>query len=337
MFAGRFSVVTAVTLLLAASLGGACQSTGAGEARGPGGAGSGGAGPGSGGAPGGGGASLGGAGGGGSGPDGGVGGAGGAAPATCEQSPTPLRQTGTTLELPLDLVYQGKPFVYGEPNAVSSILSVLPVNMRFYLSGVELLTASGAAVPVDMVTAAGDLQPYRVFFFNAEDPAMQTLRVRAPAGSYTGLKIALGLNAACNWGEPAGRVFPLSADSQMTWPNLGHLFLRYEAVHTATGTDPDGGVQPQPQPYIPNAIHMGGDIANRVNPADIVFRVAGALSIPASGGPVTKHLRVAMDQVWKGATATVDINPFFASRPEMDAGERLRLTAADLPLFVFGD
>jgi hypothetical protein len=119
----------------------------------------------------------------------------------------------------------------------------------------------------------------------------------------------------------------------MTWPNLGHLFLRYEAVNSVTGADADGGVQP----YVPNAIHMGGDITNRVNPSDIVFRVAGALSIPASGGPVSKHLRVAMDQVWKGATANADINPFFASLPETDAGERLRLTAADLPLFVFGD
>jgi hypothetical protein len=247
----------------------------------------------------------------------------------------PLRATGTTLEVPLDLVYQGKPFLFGEPNAVTSTLSVIPLNIRFYLSAVELVTAGGASVPVDIVTAAGDLQPYGVFLFNAEDPAMQTLRVRAPAGSYSGLKVVLGLNSPCNWGDPAGRAFPLSTDSQMTWPNLGHLFLLYQGRNSSSGGDSDGGAGPEQN--FPVAIHMGGDITNRVNPADIVFRVAGALSIPASGGPVTKHLRVAMDQVWKGANADVDVNPFFAGEPAMAAGERLRLTAADLPLFAFGD
>src|SRR6185503_20576600 len=208
MFLDRFSVTA---LVLVASLSAACQSGApAGSARsgGASGSGSGGGGAGSGGAPGGGGgAPL---------VDAGAGGGtGGAAAVTCDQSPTPLRAAGTTVEVPLDLVYQGKPFVYGEPNAVTSTLTVLPLNVRFYLSAVELLTAGGGSVPVDMITATGELQPYGVFLFNAEDPAMQTLRVRAPAGSYTGIKVALGLNVPCDVGDPGGRTFPLSEDSQM--------------------------------------------------------------------------------------------------------------------------
>lgn len=260
---------------------------------------------------------------------GGAGGAGGAV-ASCEQSPPPLRQTGTMLELPVDLVFDDKPFVFGETNAVSSTADVLPLNLRFYLSRIELLTTNGGSVPVDIVTATGDVSPYGVFFFNAEDAAMQTLRVRAPAGTYTGLKVELGLGVACNKGFADARAYPLSSDSQMSWPHLfGYLFLRYEGRVTTSDETARASLPP--------AVHLGADIRNLDVPGALVFRIAGALTIPAAGGPVTKHLRLAMDQVLKGATAAVDLSDFpFVFMPEVAAGERLRRTGADLPLFVFG-
>jgi hypothetical protein len=249
---------------------------------------------------------------------------------TCDLAPVPLRSSGTILELPFELVFDGQPFAYGEPNVVAE-QTVTPLNFRFYVSQVALLGPGGATTPVDIVAVAGTQQPYGAFLFNAESADAQTVRVLAPPGSYDGLAFALGLSPACNMGDPSGRAFPLSADSQMTWPlGLGYLFLRYESL-VSGGADAGGAAT------LPGAIHMGGDILNPSKPGGIAVRVDGAISIPA-GGTARKVLRVAMDQIFKGATSDVDLTgfPFGSAGDEVGAGERLRRTGAGLPLFVFG-
>ena len=187
---------------------------------------------------------------------GGGGGTGGAVAANCDEAPIPLRSAGTILEMPINLVYQGTPFVYGEPNSLPGGVTVTPLNVRFYLSAIELLTASGGSVPVDVVTTSGTVQPYGLFLFNAEDAGAQTLRVLAPPGAYTGVKLAVGIGPACNAGPTAGRNFPLSDASQMTWPHLaGHLFLRYEGKIVVADGSGDAGAFVA----IPPMVHMGGD------------------------------------------------------------------------------
>ncbi len=257
----------------------------------------------------------------------GPGGAGGAS--SCDPAPTPLRRAGTILELPIDPVYEGRPFVYGEPNMLSADSVVTPLDLRFYLSAVELLTAAGESIPVDIVTTSGAVQPYDVFLFNSEDAGAQTLRLLAPPGSYAGLKVAVGISPACNAGGPVGRVFPLSDGSEMTWPHLaGYLFFRYES-RTSTGV-PGATTTPAGVPLV---VHMGADIRNLAVPSALVFRVPGSISIPAAGS-VSRHLRLAMDQVLKGAASQVDVSDFPALLgEEAVAGERLRRSGASLPLF----
>jgi hypothetical protein len=222
--------------------------------------------------------------------------------------------------------------VYGEPNVVVE-QTVTPLNFRFYVSQVELLGPGDATTPVDIVAPAGTPQPYGAFLFNAESTDAQTVRVLAPPGSYAGLAFTLGLSPACNMGA-SGRAFPLSADSQMMWPvGLGYLFLRYESLVSGGADAGDGAT-------LPRAIHMGGDILNPSKPGGIAVRVDGPISIPA-GGTARKVLRVAMDQIFKGATTDVDLTGFpFGSAgsagDEVGAGERLRRTGAGLSLFVFG-
>jgi hypothetical protein len=264
----------------------------------------------------------------------GGGGGGGGVAEGCLALPTPVRRTGTIVEFPIESTYGGQPFVYGEPNQISSGATVTPLNMRFYLSSVELLSASGGSVAVDIVTSAGEVAPYDVFFFNADDAAAQTLRVLAPPGSYTGIRFALGLNVACNTGSSAGRSFPLSEDSQMTWPHLvGYLFLRYESQVTLAATEADGGTGLA----IPPVIHMGGDLRDLGATTSLATRVDGDIVVHA-GESATRRLRVAMDQIFKGATSNVDVSDVPAVQvlgPEVIAGERLRRTGRDLPLFVF--
>jgi hypothetical protein len=247
---------------------------------------------------------------------------------SCDQAPPPLRSSGTILELPFELIFAGQPFVYGEANAVAG-QTVTPLNFRFYVSQAQLLGPGGATTPVDIVTSAGTAQPYDAFLYSAESADAQTARVLAPPGSYEGLAFVLGLSPACNMGNPSSRAFPLSADSQMTWPlGLGYLFLRYESLISGGA---DGGSAP-----LPRAIHMGGDIVDLSKPGGIAVRVTGSLSIPASGS-TRKTIRVAMDQIFAGATSDVDLTgfPFASAGDEVAAGERLRRSGAGLPLFVF--
>jgi len=246
--------------------------------------------------------------------------------------PAPRRTAGTILELTFDLFHGTQAFVYGESNILASGPTVVPLNFRFYLSQLALVSAGGATVPVDLVTASGGLEPYGVHLFNAEDPASRTLRVLAPAGTYAGLEIALGLTPACNHGSPNNRVFPLSATSQMTWPlPIGYLFLRYESRVTSSG---DAGASAA----VPVAIHMGGDVSNLDLPSAPVFRLDGEVAIPTSG-PVTRNIRVAVDEIFKGATADVDVSgsPLPPSpQGEIESGERLRRSAPGLHVFSFG-
>ncbi len=272
-----------------------------------------------------------------------TGGAGGASTTTgwggCAETPTRLRTSGTILELPFDLFLEDQPFVYGEPNALAAGGSLIPLNVRFYVSEVALLRAGAEPVPVDIVTATGMPQPYDLHMFNAEDVASRTVRVLAPAGTYTGITFLLGLNPACNQGNPGNRLPPLTDTSQLTWPHLpgiGYLFLRYEArLDPTTGADAsasdDGGAGATGIPY-PLVIHMGGD--PRV-PSAPVIRLDASLSVPTTGS-VSKTVRLIMDQVFKGATTEVDLTGFIGlPGVEVIAGERLRRNAPGLQLFVF--
>jgi hypothetical protein len=246
--------------------------------------------------------------------------------------PAPRRTAGTVLELTFDLFHGAQAFVYGEFNTLAAGPTVIPINFRFYLSQLALVSAGGAKVPVDIVTASGALVPYGVHLFNAEDPASRTLRVLAPAGTYAGLEIAVGLTPACNHGSPTNRAFPLSATSQMTWPlPIGYLFLRYESQVVSSN---DAGASAA----VPVAIHMGGDVSNLDLPSAPVFKLEGELAIPASG-TVTRNIRVAVDEIFKGATADIDVSDFPlppSPQGEIESGERLRRSAPGLHLFSFG-
>jgi hypothetical protein len=87
---------------------------------------------------------------------------------------------------------------------------------------------------------------------------------------------------------------------------------------------------------------MGGLIGSLFAP---IVHVDGLLIVPQSG-PILRHLRLEMDQVFIGASANVDVSRAPPGVPsgagplgppgeaERIAGERLRQTAPQLPLFV---
>jgi len=258
-----------------------------------------------------------------------AGGAGaGAAQSACPEQATPQQTQGALLSLSLQLVMAGKPFAFGQPNVLPDGGSLVPLNFRFYISEVQLLASSGDPVGVDLVTAAGVAEPYGVHLFNAEDDDSRSFRVLAPAGDYTGFKFALGIKLACNQQRPASLSDPLTDNSQMTWPHTGgFLFLRYEGRYTAADGSPNAPSD------LPPVVHMGGSIEKEFVPH---VTVQGAFSIPANG-TLEKRLSVAMDEIFKGASADIDVSDVavgLLSTPESIAGERLRRDLPDRHVFV---
>ena len=243
----------------------------------------------------------------------------------CYPTPVPRRSTGTVVELAVEPMFGDAPFVFGESNTLPDGTQVVPLNFRFYVSGVELTTSSGGSVPVDIVDASGAPVTYGIHLYSGEDDASHAFRVLAPPGDYTGARFALGIGGDCDAGFPTGRLPPLDDSSQLSWPHgFGYLFLRYEGRIDAAGTA-----------QVPGAIHMGGDMAHLDMPGAPVISLEGALTVPTSG-TLRKSVRIYVDQIFKGATTNVELGAFFMTAPpEMQNGERLRLNASGLKLFGF--
>jgi hypothetical protein len=241
-------------------------------------------------------------------------------PSACKAAPAPLRTTGTILTLIVQLRYEGAELVFGEPNVGPAGETITPLNLRFYVSHVALTRQTEAPLPVDLVTAAGEVEPYGVHLFNAEDAASSVMRVLAPPGQYTGVSFTLGVDDACNSEPPSLHAPPLTDASQMTWPHLaGYLFLRYEAQVT-------------PAAARPNQIHMGGTPRRVFAPT---VSATGQLRVP-DAPEISVHLNLQMDHVFRGATSEIDPSAQspLAGFPEVLAGDRLREHAPQLPLFV---
>lgn len=259
----------------------------------------------------------------------------GAAASPCLEEPVPQRTDGTIVSLPLQLMMGGKPFVFGQSNRLDDGGSLVPLNFRFYISEVQLLTGAGQPpVAVDLVSAGGAPEPYGVHLFNADDADSGTLRLLAPPGQYSGLTFALGIKLSCNQRTPASSSEPLTDASQMTWPHAGgFLFLRFEARYSAA--DQGGAAGASATAGIPPVVHMGGNMTQELVPR---VTVSGALAVPASGR-LEKGLSLVMDEIFKGATADIDVSDVtvgFLNTPESEAGERLRRELPQLHAFVLG-
>jgi hypothetical protein len=241
----------------------------------------------------------------------------------CNEAPTVHVSKGVMVSLPIEPVLAGKPFIFGEPNDLPAGGTILALNLRFYVSHVALLTATGASVPVDLVDATDTPEPFGVHLFVAEEAPSQVLRVRVPPGAYAGVSFMLGLDPDCN--SPAqGRKFPLNDQSQMTWPHtLGYLFLRFED-QVAAG---DAGAS-----TIPPQIHMGG-LPGGALPAPTV-KIMGTLT---PGAPLERKVGLDIGSLLDGAQADADPAMLLLAipTPDVQAGERLRQHVPDLPLFTF--
>ncbi|HEY5373685.1 MAG TPA: MbnP family protein [Polyangiaceae bacterium] len=265
-----------------------------------------------------------------------VGGGGVSGAQGCPETPQTLQAAGTVVTFQTDPFLGGQAMIYGQPNALPDGATLTPLDFRFYISNVGLIRQDGSRAPVDLVTGTGTLEPYGVHLFNAEDATSTAWSIRAEPGSYNGLELTLGLVDGCNAGDQSQRQAPLSAASQMTWSaGFGYLFLVFEA-RIEGGTNPMDGGTPSSDGGLaaPFAmIRMGGFPGLLFAP---VVHVDGPLAVPRSG-PVSRHMRLDMQQLFDGAASMDPGDPPNGPVPPIPSaieGEQLRRAAPRLPIFV---
>jgi hypothetical protein len=271
-------------------------------------------------------------------------GAGGVAMDLCPEAPEPRLASGTIIELPIELTFDGAALLFAEDNPLPGGGTLTPLGVRFYVSEVALLRDGADPLPVDIVTSTATVAPYGVHLFDADDDASVTLRVLAPAGEYQGISFLWGLAQSCNTRAPESSSVPLSPTSEMTWPHTGFLFFRYEgrtafpdpsgaggaSAGNAGAGGATGGSAGKAGATYPSVIHMGGNLFEPLAP---VIRIDAALSVPAAGS-VRQGLRVALDEIFEGALADVDLTDFVGPPgDEVVAGERLRRSVPTLSVF----
>lgn len=261
------------------------------------------------------------------------GGGGGSTIASCPELPVarldPSAATSSgVVELDARLFLGDRPLLFGEEHQLPEGGTVTPLNVRFYVSTVAVIRADGTVVPVDLLAAGGGLAPYGVHLFNAEDPSTFTLRLRALAGEYTAFTFLLGLDVPCNLRSFGNSNPPLSADSQMTWPVLGYLFLRYESRLDGVDGSAPGATVP------PTAIQMGGIPGMPTAPQ---IRVDGPLSVSATSS-ARRVLRVQVDEWFRAALLPArETLPGPTPPPPgtaFEAGDSLRQNVASVKAFV---
>ena len=241
-----------------------------------------------------------------------------------EELPKPPQANG---RLGVDLAVQlgGKPLVFGEENRLEPKGSLMPTNLRFYLSQFTFRKGSLDSLGT-LTTAEGSPFPYGVHLVNLEDAASLKFAVSVPPGTYESVTFTLGLTDGCN-DTFRPRKPPLDEASQMKWPHtLGFLFLRYEGKRSA---DVDSKV--------PDKIHMGTGSGER----KFAPRVTVQGPFDVAGADSKVKLTFKLDEVLKAVQMETDLSTFALPEPappgpigeEILAGERLRQHANDVTIF----
>jgi uncharacterized repeat protein (TIGR04052 family) len=143
--------------------------------------------------------------------------------------------------LRFDARIAGQPFACGQRYAGigATRTTLVPTDLRFYVSDVQLLRADGGAVPVRL--KADDLwQLADVALVDFEDATgacrngtagtRTIVEGEAPAGRYTGLRFTVGVPFALNHGDPTIAPAPLNLTAMFwTWQS-GYKFMKFDAA-----------------------------------------------------------------------------------------------------------
>jgi len=234
-------------------------------------------------------------------------------------------------------VVGGAPFQCGSsyPGIGVTGSTILPLDLRLYLSEVALVDEAGRTVPMRLLED-GRWQYRDVALLDFEDgqgpcaggtiETRQTVTGAVPAGRYRGIEFSLGVPRPLNVGAPALAASPLN-DPDLAWPAPGGFrFLKLDMATSGQpfGTYPPAGVAAYPAgvtypvipayPAMPAAygfpVHIGGAECSAYGP--------GPYAPPGCGFPNRARIRFAEFDIAANvvvidlrallATSNVDVN-----------------------------
>ena len=139
----------------------------------------------------------------------------------CEDDDDPVVETDLALEFRAD--FRGQPLaVQREAYAYPGGEALKVLLFQYYVSDLELVTAGGATVPLAEI----DL----IRWNSASDPATALRSYRVPQGSYTGLRLGLGVKPELNAQDPSN--FPADYvlnEAEFWGPQTRYVFAKIEA------------------------------------------------------------------------------------------------------------
>jgi uncharacterized repeat protein (TIGR04052 family) len=180
-----------------------------------------------------------------------------AACSTASTSPAPSSAGTQPVSLRFAAQVNGQPFACGQSyGGIGTTRSTItPSDYRFYVSEVQLIDASGRAVPVALAQD-GTWQRDGVAlldFENGSGPCLNgtaatnsTVRGSVPAGRYTGLRFTLGVPFVPNHGDPTTAPSPLNLTAMFWNWQGGYKFIKFDTASSgqpATSAPPhaEGG------------------------------------------------------------------------------------------------
>lgn len=162
-------------------------------------------------------------------------------------STVPSQQTATQpVELRFVAEVNGQAFECGQSykNIGTTRSTMTPTDFRMFVSQVQLMTAEGKAVPVQLAQdKTWQLEGIALLDFengqgpcrNGTPPMNTVVRGTVPAGQYTGVKFTVGVPFDRNHGDPTVAPAPLSSTAMFwTWQG-GYKFIKFD---TATSGRP---------------------------------------------------------------------------------------------------
>jgi len=190
----------------------------------------------------------------------------------------------------------GKPFACGaQYEGVGMKKStVTPQDLRFFVSEVELLDASGKAVPVTLdqdgiwqykSVALIDLEDGKGACRNGNAAMHSALTGTAPAGQYTGLRFTVGVPFELNHGNPISAPSPLNMTAMFWSWQGGYKSIRAEVALAGNAAKPA-------EPMVDNAASAHSDAPGDRTPRSSGFPVhlgsTGCASASPTTGPATQ-------------------------------------------------
>jgi hypothetical protein len=181
------------------------------------------------------------------------------------------------IDLPVRITINGAAAEVGVPGAGREGREYRLSLFKFFVSQPALVTAEGAEAEAQLITAEGAPLPYGIHLVDADDATTQVLRLATDAGSYTALRLGVGVPRACNWISTTDSIFPLNPDSDMFWTwGSQFMFIRIEG-----STRPDSTAE-----WTSFLYHVGFD------PAFATLTIPGSLQVGPSGSGPTLSLDV---------------------------------------------